>query len=111
LFFQSTYYGKYQPGVGACELDPISPVNSQQDWIMVAAGQYDYQKSVGCGMCIEVKGDGTPSTPNGGNDIPIKGPYKATVIDLCGDCNQGDTFNLPIFQSCAIHFKNDTFPK
>ncbi|CAH3193360.1 unnamed protein product, partial [Porites evermanni] len=87
LLSQSTYYGKY-PGGGACALDPPSPVNSQPGWIMVAAGQYDYQKSVGCGMCIEITANGEQTSPETGGPTPMKGTYKAYIVDLCGGCNQ-----------------------
>ena len=87
-FLKSTYYGKY-PGGGACALDPPSPLNSQPGWIMVAAGQYDYQKSVGCGMCIEITANGEQTSPETGGPTPMKGTYKAYIVDLCGGCNQG----------------------
>ena len=93
-FSKSTYYGIY-PGGGACALDPPSPVNSQPGWIMVAAGQYDYQKSVGCGMCIEITANGEQTSPETGGPTPMKGTYKAYIVDLCGGCNQG------LFISCT----------
>ena len=96
-FFKSTYYGKY-PGGGACALDPPSPVNSQPGWIMVAAGQYDYQKSVGCGMCIEITANGEQTSPETGGPTPMKGTYKAYIVDLCGGCNQG------LFFSCMKQY-------
>ena len=92
-FSKSTYYGIY-PGGGACALDPPSPVNSQPGWIMVAAGQYDYQKSVGCGMCIEITANGEQTSPETGGPTPMKGTYKANIVDLCGGCNQGLFFLL-----------------
>lgn len=70
-------------------------MNKEPGWITVAAGKDDYQKSLGCGMCVEIKGDGTSSLGGDtGSDIPIKGPFKATVIDLCGGCNQGDILSM-----------------
>ena len=99
-FFKSTYYGKY-PGGGACALDPPSPVNSQPGWIMVAAGQYDYQKSVGCGMCIEITANGEQTSPETGGPTPMKGTYKAYIVDLCGGCNQG------LFVSCMKQYPKE----
>ena len=96
-FFKSTYYGKY-PGGGACALDPPSPLNSQPGWIMVAAGKYDYQKSVGCGMCIEITAKGEQTSPETGGPTPMKGTYKAYIVDLCGGCNQG------LFISCMKQY-------
>ncbi|KAJ7374282.1 hypothetical protein OS493_007364 [Desmophyllum pertusum] len=83
----STYYGDY-PGGGACALDPPSPLNNQPGWIMVAAGQYDFQKSLGCGMCIEITANGEQTSPSTGGPTPMKGIYKAYVGDLCGGCGQ-----------------------
>ena len=87
-FNQSTYYGSY-PGGGACALDPPSPLNKQPDWIMVAAGEDDYQKSLGCGMCIEIKANGEQTSPSTGGPTPMKGTYKAYIGDWCGSCKQG----------------------
>ena len=99
-FFKSTYYGKY-PGGGACALDPPSPLNSQPGWIMVAAGKYDYQKSVGCGMCIEITANGEQTSPETGGPTPMKGTYKAYIVDLCGGCNQG------LFISCMKQYPKE----
>ena len=88
LFNQSTYYGSY-PGGGACTLDPPSPLNKQPDWIMVAAGDDDYQKSLGCGMCIEITANGEQTDPSTGGPTPMNGTYKAYVGDWCGACKQG----------------------
>ena len=101
-FSKSTYYGIY-PGGGACALDPPSPVNSQPGWIMVAAGQYDYQKSVGCGMCIEITANGEQTSPETGGPTPMKGTYKAYIVDLCGGCNQG------LFISCMKFYSISDF--
>ena len=90
ILLKSTYYGDY-PGGGACALDPPSPLNKQPGWIMVAAGKYDYQKSLGCGMCIEIKANGEQASPSTGGPTPMKGTYKAYVGDLCGGCEQGSS--------------------
>ena len=84
-YFQATYSGKY-PGDGVCALDPLSPMSSQNGWIRVAAGPDDFQKSLGCGMCVEIKGLGK------GSDT---GVTKAIVHDLCGSCDKGD-FHMSI---------------
>ncbi|XP_048586289.1 uncharacterized protein LOC5509740 [Nematostella vectensis] len=81
---EATYYGEY-PGGGACSLDPLSPLASQPGWIRVAAGYEDFQGSLGCGMCLEIKGSGKGS----GSD-PVTGTLKGVVHDLCGGCKQGD---------------------
>ena len=65
---------------------------------MVAAGQYDYQKSVGCGMCIEITANGEQTSPETGGPTPMKGTYKAYIVDLCGGCNQG------LFISCIRQY-------
>ena len=57
---------------------------------MVAAGKDDYQKSLGCGMCIEITANGEQTSPSTGGPTPMKGTYKAYVGDLCG-CKQGGT--------------------
>ncbi|KAL9952114.1 hypothetical protein ACROYT_G039321 [Oculina patagonica] len=80
---EATYYGEY-PGGGACALDPLSPMSSQPGWIRVAAGRDDFQKSLGCGMCVEITGSGQGS----GSD-PVTGVIKAIVHDLCGGCGKG----------------------
>lgn len=80
---KTTYYGKY-PGGGACTLDPPSPMASQPGWILVAAGQYDFLKSLGCGMCVEIRGTG-----KGSGADPVTGVTKAVVHDLCGACEKG----------------------
>lgn len=83
----STYYNDY-PGGGACALDPVSPLNKQPDWMLVAAGKGDFQTSLGCGMCIEIKANGEQATAASGGPTPMKGTYKATIWDLCGGCKQ-----------------------
>ena len=85
---KSTYYNDY-PGGGACALDPVSPLNKQPDWMLVAAGKGDYQESLGCGMCIEIKANGEQATDASGGPTPMKGTYKATIWDLCEGCKQG----------------------
>ena len=83
-YFQATYYGEYSSG-GNCALDPLSPMSSQPGWIRVAAGPDDFQKSLGCGMCVEITGSGKGS----GLD-PVTGITKAIVHDFCGGCGRGD---------------------
>ena len=56
---------------------------------MVAAGEDDYQKSLGCGMCIEITANGEQTSPSTGGPTPMKGTYKAYIGDLCGACKQG----------------------
>lgn len=57
---------------------------SQPGWIRVAAGQADFRQSLGCGMCVEIKGSGKGSGAN-----PVTGVLKAVVHDLCGGCAKG----------------------
>jgi len=59
-------------------------MSSQPGWIRVAAGSDDFQKSLGCGMCVEITGSGKGS----GLD-PVTGVTKAIVHDLCGGCGKG----------------------
>ena len=69
-------------GRGACTLDPLSPMATQPGWIRVAAGPTTFQQSLGCGMCLEVRGKGSGSGNN-----PIVGKKKAVVVDHCaGGC-------------------------
>ena len=56
---------------------------------MVAAGEDDYQKSLGCGMCIEITANGEQTDSSTGGPTPMKGIYKAYVGDWCGACKQG----------------------
>ena len=97
--FQATYYGDY-PGGGACSLDPLSPMSSQPGWIRVAAGAYDFQNSLGCGMCVEIKGSGIGS----GSD-PVTGVIKAVVHDLCGGCGKGSLDLCGYKMICRRHRK------
>jgi len=60
-------------------------MSSQPGWIRVAAGRDDFQKSLGCGMCVQITGSGKGS----GLD-PVIGVTKAIVHDLCGGCGKGD---------------------
>ena len=76
--FQGTYYGNYPTGRGACTLDPLSPMATQPGWIRVAAGPKTFQRSLGCGMCLEIKGSGQGSGNN-----PIVGKRKAVIVDYC----------------------------
>lgn len=54
---------------------------TQPGWIRVATGQPNYQSSLGCGMCVEIHGNG-----DGLGLDPIKGTVKAVVNDLCEGC-------------------------
>lgn len=51
---------------------------------MVAAGKDDYQKSLGCGMCVEITVNEEETSPSTGGPT-----HKAYVGDLCGACQQG----------------------
>ncbi|XP_068731175.1 uncharacterized protein [Montipora capricornis] len=73
-----TYYGNYPVGRGACTLDPLSPMVTQPGWIGVAAGPEIFQRSLGCGMCLEIEGSGYGSGNN-----PIVGKKKAVIVDYC----------------------------
>ena len=68
-------------------MDPLPDVQTQKGWIKVAAGQPDYQKSLGCGMCLKVEASGKPV--GGRGSVELKGTYYAVVVDLCGACGQG----------------------
>ena len=88
---QSSYYGYYQGG-GACSFDPLTTEYSHLGWLKVAAGDGGFQKSLGCGMCVEIKGQGILADLARRGKIsktPIIGPIYAVVIDRCGNCNQG----------------------
>ena len=100
-------------GRGACTLDPLSPMATQKGWIRVAAAYANYQKSLGCGMCLEITGMGSGS----GND-PIVGKRKAVIVDLCaGGCGNSKnefiassnrpfpSFLLPLFWCVTIEMK------
>jgi len=78
-----TYNGIYRGG-GACTLDPLSPMATQQNWIVVAAGPNAFQQSLGCGMCLEINGNGVGSGQN-----PIRGKRNAVIVDLCPECGNG----------------------
>ena len=58
---------------------------TQPGWIRVAGSHSDVQKSLGCGMCVEIKGSG-----KGKGISPITGVKKAIIIDKCGACQKGD---------------------
>ncbi|KAJ7323483.1 hypothetical protein OS493_031408 [Desmophyllum pertusum] len=79
-----TYNGEYHSG-GYCTLDPLPPMAiHSKEWIRVAAGPETYQKSLGCGMCLEITAEGVGS----GND-PIVGKIKAVIVDECaGGCGK-----------------------
>ena len=94
--WQSSYYG-YYPGGGACSLDPLTTDFSHKGWLKVAAGDGEFQKSLGCGMCVEIKGQGILADLARRGKIPktpIVGPIYAIVIDRCGNCKQGNKSNL-----------------
>lgn len=85
---QATYYGEY-PGGGACALDLLPTLGRQPGWIQVAVGKYDFQNSLGCGMCLEIYGSGTAAAPDLSGTTPVKGILNGFVTDLCGSCKQG----------------------
>ena len=88
---QSSYYGYYKGG-GACSLDPLTSDYSHKGWIKVAASDGEFQKSLGCGMCVEITGQGILADLTEKGRIPktpILGPIYAFVIDRCGNCKQG----------------------
>ena len=73
-------------------MDPLTTDYSHIGWIKVAAGDGEFQKSLGCGMCVEIKGQGILAELAGRERIPktpIIGPVYAVVIDRCGNCKQG----------------------
>lgn len=67
-------------------MDPMPKVFIQKGWIKVAAGAPDFQKSLGCGMCLKIEASGKPVAKG---DTPLKGTYYAVINDLCGACGQG----------------------
>eukprot|EP00794_Sanderia_malayensis_P003440 gene3440-3935_t len=83
----ASYYGIYPVGTGACSLDPMPAVFTQKNWIKVAAGEPDFQSSLGCGTCLKIEASGKPVAK--GNKA-LKGTYYAVIVDLCGACGQGD---------------------
>jgi len=92
---QGTYNGIYRGG-GACTLDPLPPMATQQNWIVVAAGPNAFQQSLGCGMCLEINGNGVGSGQN-----PIRGKRNAVIVDLCPECGSMVKF-FGCFFSCGI---------
>ncbi|XP_068683269.1 uncharacterized protein [Montipora foliosa] len=93
----SSYFG-YYPGGGACFFDPLTTDYSHRGWIKVAAGDGEFQKSLGCGMCVEIKGDGILADLSSRAKIPktpIIGPIYAIVIDRCGNCQKGFDLYAP----------------
>ena len=96
---KSSYYGYYQGG-SACTLDPLTSDYSHKGWIKVAAGDSEFQKSLGCGMCVEIKGQGILAELAEKGTIPktpIIGPVYAFVIDRCGNCKQGKMIKISLF--------------
>ena len=90
-FSQSSYHGYYQGG-GACSLDPLTADYGHKGWIKVAAGVGEFQKSLGCGMCVEIRGQGILAKVADGakkSETPIIGPIYAFVIDRCENCQKG----------------------
>ena len=78
-------------------MDPRVPFVGEKDWITVAAGPENYKKSLGCGMCLKIKGDGVG---NGGN--PIKGQYLAVVNNICPECKDGNISVLYIINTVTF---------
>ena len=72
---------------------------SQKGWIRVAAGQYDFLKSLGCGMCVEIRGSG-----KGSGLTPVTGVKKAIVHDLCGACEKGEISYFFSFKLAFVSF-------
>lgn len=112
---QSSYYGYYQGG-GACSLDPLTSDYSHKGWIKVAAGDGEFQKSLGCGMCVEIKGHGILAELAEKGTIPktpIIGPIYAFVIDRCGNCKQGKMktglFLIVLSAQCPIQARTQFF--
>ncbi len=79
-------------GSGACSLDPMPDVYTQKNWIKVAAGEENFQKSLGCGACLKVEASGKPV--GGKGNKPLKGTYYAVIVDLCGACGKGKIFSF-----------------
>lgn len=95
---QSSYNGYYKGG-GACSLDPLTSDYSHKGWIKVAASDGEFQKSLGCGMCVEITGQGILADLTEKGRIPktpILGPIYAFVIDRCGNCKQGKSNRVSI---------------
>ncbi|XP_048585817.1 uncharacterized protein LOC5500460 isoform X1 [Nematostella vectensis] len=108
----SSYRSEYQPGTGACAIDPLAPLNSEPGWVVVAAGKEEYLKSLGCGMCVEIMVSGQAVSTAHGSEPPMNGSLKATIVDLCGGCQQGG-FNLyvPGYGTWKTSFKSIECPK
>jgi len=111
----SSYYGYYQGG-GACSLDPLTTDYSHRGWIKVAAGDGEFQKTLGCGMCVEIEGQGILAELAGRGKIPktpIIGPVYAVVIDRCGNCKQGYDLHTstPGSDNCKTQFTAINCPK
>ena len=73
--------------------------------VAATTGEDDYQKSLGCGMCIEITANGEQTSPSTGGPTPIKGTYKAYVGDWCGACKQGGLTVIVILNTMAYQFK------
>ncbi|XP_022807363.1 uncharacterized protein LOC111344405, partial [Stylophora pistillata] len=109
----SSYYGYYRGG-GACSLDPLTSDYSHQGWIKVAAGDGEFQKSLGCGMCVEITGEGILADLTEKRRIPktpILGPIYAFVIDRCGNCKQGFDLYAPGSNQWKTQFRAIDCPK
>ncbi|KAJ7358919.1 hypothetical protein OS493_020760 [Desmophyllum pertusum] len=109
----SSYYGYYQGG-GACSLDPLTSDYSHKGWIKVAAGDGEFQKSLGCGMCVEIKGQGILAELAEKGTIPktpIIGPIFAFVIDRCGNCKQGFDLYAPGSNQWKTQFRAVDCPR
>ncbi|KAL9953227.1 hypothetical protein ACROYT_G040607 [Oculina patagonica] len=109
----SSYYGYYQGG-GACSLDPLTSDYSHKGWIKVAAGDGEFQKSLGCGMCVEITGQGILAELAVKGRIPktpIIGPIYAFVIDRCGNCKQGFDLYAPGSDQWKTQFKAIDCPR
>lgn len=103
----SSYYGYYKGG-GACSLDPLTSDYSHKGWIKVAGSDGEFQKSLGCGMCVEITGQGILADLTEKGRIPktpILGPIYAFVIDRCGNCKQGFDLYTPGSDQWKTQFK------
>lgn len=79
---EGTYYG-FTTG-GNCAIRPPVP-NMYSGMVPVAINDAQYSGSLACGACLEVEGSG-----RGLGATPIRGKFKAFVMDRCPECKFGD---------------------
>lgn len=77
-----TYYGFTTDG--NCAIRPPVP-NMYSGMVPVAINNAQYAGSLACGACLEVEGTGRGLGAN-----PIRGKFKAFVMDRCPECKFGD---------------------